>query len=327
MRQPRVRSRTPALRSGRPRQPQRQSVDEQPDTRSAPAPPVIRPNSTVPNTTSSRPVCGPTPAPRPDGTGWPRHAQPRACRAQPSCELGLHRQPRLCEYGRRPARPAGRRAPSARRYRRACRGRTLRAPPALIPRRACGDEVRNGSRRRKRALPSREMRLHLGDDGVQRSVVNHQVMDQQHQQPAAAGCVSATNDAQQRRLADVDAGSAARSKRRHIAGRSVLASDAISSSASSSTSIAARRQTTCAGSGSPSHRIAVRRMSWRSITDCSAARNRSSRSRPSKASKAGHQIGVALPGHQVMEQHALPAAAPAGRCPAYCAAPAGHSWL
>ena len=38
------------------RNPQRQRVDEQPSTRSAPSPPCIRPNSTVPNTTSSRPV-------------------------------------------------------------------------------------------------------------------------------------------------------------------------------------------------------------------------------------------------------------------------------
>ncbi len=67
----------------------------------------------------------------------------------------------------------------------------------------------------------------------------------------------------------------------------------------------ALRCTTCTGSGSPSQRIEVRRMSCRSTTDCIAPRYRSSCSRLSKAARAGQQIRIAMLGHQMMEKNAF----------------------
>ena len=123
------------------------------------------------------------------------------------------------------------------------------------------------------------------------------------QQPAPVGRDrAATNAAQQRRLRARRCGSAADRSALAAVARS---SPSAGSSSTSSTGSAARRHTTCTGSGSPSHSTAVRRMSCRSITACSAPRKRVQPLAAVEAEQAGQQVGIALALHQVMEQDAF----------------------
>jgi len=56
-------------------EPQRHNVDEQAHRAAAPAPPCMRPNSTVPNTTCSRPLLRATTSPTRGGRGSPASHQ------------------------------------------------------------------------------------------------------------------------------------------------------------------------------------------------------------------------------------------------------------
>ena len=156
-----------------------------PGTRSAPGPAFIRPNSTVPNTTSSRPattastrahatwntVAGLTPSRRATLPHPPRQRRRppagAACAAAPPSG----------------ARPAARTAPSARSRRPAARRSTARAPPAESP---AGPGPRSpGTAAAPAARPSRP----ASSAAISRSttssagVVLHQVMDLQQRQP------------------------------------------------------------------------------------------------------------------------------------------------
>ena len=88
-----------------------------PRTRSAPAPAFIRPNSTVPNTTSLPvPPATPAPAPTPGGTPWPgTPRQPPRQLAYPPGQVLIHREYRSAPCPVRPrTRPAARTEPSSR---------------------------------------------------------------------------------------------------------------------------------------------------------------------------------------------------------------------
>ena len=102
-----------------------------PSARSAPAPPCMRPNSTVPNTTSSRPDVRASTCAQ---ARWKRLAaltpSARACARRRRASSASQRDPRLLDVATIALHvERGRRAASARRRRPAWLGRTPRAPP------------------------------------------------------------------------------------------------------------------------------------------------------------------------------------------------------
>ena len=156
--------------------PHRQRVDEQPHRPVRSSPPCIRPNSTVPNTTSSRPD---TRASTCAHATWTQTRRTYSQLARPlphPPRQFLH--PARCAPPRSPCRlpahPATRTAPSAPPHPPASSGKTPRAPPAHSPAApappGCGMAAAAGSRS---ACPSRcacDLLLHH----LQRRVITRQ---------------------------------------------------------------------------------------------------------------------------------------------------------
>ena len=286
-----------------------------PSTRSAPSPPCMRPNSTVPNTTSSRPDARAStsahatwhtlaaltpsararsrsrrPAPRVTGSRAssiplpsPRTSSSPNGAVGSSTSPSSSRKNASCSSGSRPAAPAPRSCGTA-----AAAAARPRAPPGApgsppaAPPASCGRRPGGGSSSSSSQRPPRRVvgRRAARSSGAARTSIRW--------------CRGSKR---------------AHSCSRHVARRPGPAR-------TSSTRSGACRHTTCTGSRSPSQSTAVRRMSCRATTACSAPRYASSRARFSKPSSARQQVRVALAAPAGGGRGSPPAAAPAGRCPA-----------
>ena len=273
-----------------------------PGTRSAPAPALIRPNSSVPNTTSSRPE---TAASTRAHTRWNTVAgdtplcsgRVRRSRAATSGSTG---PPDLADLGAVAADvgeaeggggfgDVGEQAGEVA-FVLLARG----AEPGL------GHEVAERQRLGQPGRVAGQQRGDLGQYDVQRGVVDDQVVDPDQGQPAVRAGVGGGVHVQQRGAGQVHP----------RAGRSEQLGGGVrgpGSRVSSVTGRSACRQTTWTGSGRPSQAIAVRKMSCRPITCARAARKSSSRSREANRQHRRQHVDVAavVAGDQVVEEDAF----------------------
>ena len=224
-----------------------------PGTRSAPAPAFIRPNSTVPNTTSSRPataastraqatwnsVAGDTPSRR--AAARTRSARSPASSARPR----LAGAPSPWTSSSPNGAVGSVTSPSSPAKYRSCSSRGS-------PSRAWATKSRNGSGSGSRSPSPGQQRPHLAQHHLQPGVVHEQVVDLQQRQPAAGARLGRDGRPQQRRLAQVHPRPGRRQQRshrrprppgpaRHLGDRQLRC-----------------RQTTWTGSGSPSQATDVR---------------------------------------------------------------------
>ena len=78
--------------------------------------------------------------------------------------------------------------------------RTVGAEPGL------GYEIPERQGQRQTVGGAAQLCSHLGEDQLERGVVGHEMVEQQHEQPAILGWVMRDRGTDQRRLADIDAG-------------------------------------------------------------------------------------------------------------------------
>ncbi|EZP59927.1 hypothetical protein BW39_00690 [Delftia sp. RIT313] len=254
-----------------------------PSARSTPSPPCMRPNSTVPNTTSSLPVVRPSTS---DQARWNRLAAltpwrcaaRRTARASPASSTwraSCTPLPSPCTSSRPKGAVGSSTSPSMARKNSSC-------SLALTPSRAWATKRLNGSGRGSAC--SRPWRIRPISSTMRSSVVwsstRWWVSSCSSQRPCGASCAATARII-----------GALRTSMRCTRGSSrscnCAAASAPATTSTHSVWTCAWRQTTCTGSANPSQSTAVRRMSCLAITWLRLSTKPCSRSRVSKLSSLG----------------------------------------